>query len=71
MGPESGVTNSKKIEKMQNLCVTSFYVIYKREKNSNQEKSCLPESPFTELTYHVRGCMTSRLNELDSAMSME
>jgi hypothetical protein len=55
---------------MQNLLVTSFYVIYKREKNSNLEKSCLPESPFTEMTYHVRGYMTSRLNELDSAMSM-
>jgi hypothetical protein len=69
-GPESGVTNSKKIEKMQNLRVTSFYVTYKREKNSNLEKNCLPESPFTKMTYHVRGCMTSRLNELDSAVSM-
>jgi hypothetical protein len=28
------------------------------------------KSPFTEMTYHVRGCMTFRLNELDSAMSM-
>jgi hypothetical protein len=33
--PELGVTNSKKIEKMQNLHVTSFYVTYKWEKNSN------------------------------------
>jgi hypothetical protein len=39
-------------------------------KNSNLEKNSLPESPFTEMTYHVRGCITSRLNELDSAMSM-
>jgi hypothetical protein len=31
-GPESGVTNSKKIEKMQNLRVTSFYVTHKRKK---------------------------------------
>jgi hypothetical protein len=55
---------------MQNLRVTSFYMTYKREKNSNLEKNCLPKSPFTEMTYHVRGCMTSRLNELDLAMSM-
>jgi hypothetical protein len=48
-GPESGVTNSKKIEKMQNLRVMSFYVTYKREKNSNLVKNCLPESPFTEM----------------------
>jgi hypothetical protein len=39
-------------------------------KNSNLENHCLPESPFTEMTYHVRGCMTSRLNELDSAKGM-
>jgi hypothetical protein len=31
-GPKSGATNSKKIEKMQNLRVTSFYVTYKWEK---------------------------------------
>jgi hypothetical protein len=70
VGPESSLTNSKKIEKWQNLRVMSFYVIYKWEKNSNVEKNSLPESPFTEMTYHVRGCMTSRLNELGSAMSM-
>jgi hypothetical protein len=69
VGPESSVTNSKKIEKWENLHVTSFYVIYKQEKNSNLEKNSLPESPFTEMSYHVRGCMTSRLNELDLAMS--
>jgi hypothetical protein len=39
-------------------------------KNSNLEKKCLLESPFTEMTYHVRGYMTFRLNELVSAMSM-
>jgi hypothetical protein len=55
---------------MQNLRVTSFYVTYKREKKSNLVKNCLPESPFTEMTYHVRGCMTSMMNELDSAMNM-
>jgi hypothetical protein len=41
-----------------------------REKNSNLEKKCLPESPFTKMTYHVQGLMTFRLNELDSAMNM-
>jgi hypothetical protein len=39
-------------------------------KNSNLEKKWLLESPFTEMTYHIRGCMTFRLNELDLAMSM-
>jgi hypothetical protein len=42
-----------------------------REKNSNVEKKWLPESLFTEMIYHVRGCMTFRLNKLDSAMSMD
>jgi hypothetical protein len=55
---------------MQNLRVMSFYVTYKLEKNSNLVKNYLPESPFTEMTYHVRGCMTSMMNELDLAMSM-
>jgi hypothetical protein len=41
-----------------------------REKDSNLEKKYLPESPFTEMTYHVRGFMTFRLNELGSAMNM-
>jgi hypothetical protein len=40
------------------------------EKDSNLEKKCLPESPFTEMTYHIRGFMNFRLNELDSAMTM-
>jgi hypothetical protein len=33
-------------------------------------EKCLPESPFIEMTYHIRGYLTFRLNELDSAMSM-
>jgi hypothetical protein len=41
-----------------------------REKNSKLEKKWLPESPFTEMTYHVRGFMSFMLNELDSIMSM-
>jgi hypothetical protein len=40
------------------------------KKNSKLEKKYLSESPFTEMTYRVRGCMTFTLNELDSAMSM-
>jgi hypothetical protein len=39
------------------------------EEHSNLEKKCLPESSFTQMTYHVRGCMPFRLNELDSAMT--
>jgi hypothetical protein len=52
-GLESGVTNLKKIKKMRDLRVASFYVTYMWGKNSNLEKNCLPESPFTEMTYHV------------------
>jgi hypothetical protein len=69
-GPESGVTNSKKIEKMRDLRVTSFYITYMWEKNSNLDKSNLPESPFTKMTYHVRGCMAFRLNELGLVLIM-
>jgi hypothetical protein len=36
-GLESGVTNSKKIEKMRDLRVASFYVTYMRETNLNLE----------------------------------
>jgi hypothetical protein len=69
-GPESGVTNSKKNQKNAKPSRGVILSDYKREKNSNLEKNCLPESPFTEMTHHVRGCMTFRLNELDLAMSM-
>jgi hypothetical protein len=40
------------------------------EKNSKLEKKWLPENPSIEMTYHVRGCITFRLNELNLAMSM-
>jgi hypothetical protein len=40
------------------------------EKNSNLDKNNLPESPFTKMTYHVRGCMAFRLNELGLALIM-
>jgi hypothetical protein len=65
VGLKSGVTNSKKIKKMWDLHVKSFYVTYMWEKNSNLEKKCLPESSSIQMTYHVRGCMTFRLNELE------
>jgi hypothetical protein len=50
--------------------MVSFYVTYMREKNSNLEKNYLPESPLTEMTYHVRGCVTSRWNELDLVVTI-
>jgi hypothetical protein len=69
-GPESGVTNSKKNQKNAKPLRDIILCDLQAEKKSNLEKNCLSESPFIEMTYHVRGCMTSRLNELDSAMSM-
>jgi hypothetical protein len=39
------------------------------ERNSNLDKSNLPESPFTKMTYHVRGCMAFRSNELGLALT--
>jgi hypothetical protein len=40
------------------------------EKNSNLDNINLPESHFTEMTYHIRGCMAFRSNELDLALIM-
>jgi hypothetical protein len=31
------------------------------EKNSNLEKSILPESPFTKMTYNIQGCFCQGL----------
>jgi hypothetical protein len=70
VGPKPGVTNSKKNRK--NAKPSRGIILCDLEagkKNSNLKKNCLPESPVTEMTNHVRGCMTFRLNELDSAMS--
>jgi hypothetical protein len=39
-------------------------------KNSNLDKSNLPESPFTKMAYHVRGCMSSWSNELGLTLIM-
>jgi hypothetical protein len=40
------------------------------ETNSKLDKRNLPESDFTKMTYHVRGCMAFKLNELGLALIM-
>jgi hypothetical protein len=40
------------------------------EKDSNLDKINLPESPFTKMIYHVRGCMAFGSNELDLVLIM-
>jgi hypothetical protein len=54
---------------MQDLRVPSFYITQMWEK-SNLDKSSLSESPFTKMTYHVRGGMAFRSNELGLALIM-
>jgi hypothetical protein len=44
-GPESGVTNSEKIEKMQDLHTASFYVTYMREKFQTLRKYVYQKVP--------------------------
>jgi hypothetical protein len=68
-GPESGITNSKK--KQKNARPSHDVILCDQEAGKIQilRNFFLPESPFTEMTYHFRGCMTFRLNELDSAIS--
>jgi hypothetical protein len=39
-------------------------------KNSNFDKSNLPESSFTKMTYQVRGCMAFGSNKLGLALIM-
>jgi hypothetical protein len=39
-------------------------------KNSNLDKTNLPESPFTKMTYQVRGCMAFSSNELGLVLIM-
>jgi hypothetical protein len=68
-GPESGVTNSKNQKKVR---PSRGVILYHLDvgKKSNLDKSNLPESPFRKMTYHVRGCMAFRSNELDLALTM-
>jgi hypothetical protein len=70
VGLQSDVTNSKKFKKNMRPSHGVILCDLDTEKKSNLEKKCLTESPFTKMTYHVRGCATFRLNELDSALSM-
>jgi hypothetical protein len=67
-GPESGVTNSKKSKK--NARPSRGVILYHLDmrKNSNLDKSSLPENPFTKKNFHVWGCMTFRSNELGLAL---
>jgi hypothetical protein len=44
-GLESGITNSKKIKKMWDLCVASFYVTYIREKIQTLRKIIYQKVP--------------------------
>jgi hypothetical protein len=69
-GLESGVTNSKKIEKNAKPSHDIILCDLQAGKKFKPREKLFTENPFTEMTYHVRGCMTSRLNELHSAMSM-
>jgi hypothetical protein len=62
-GPKLSVTNSKK-RKNARLSRGIILCHLDAGKNANLEKSSLQESPFTEMTYHVWGCMTFRSNEL-------
>jgi hypothetical protein len=68
-GTESGVINSKKHKNARPLRGVILYHL-DAGKNSNLDKSNLPESSVTKMTYHVRGCMTFRSNELGLALIM-
>jgi hypothetical protein len=68
-GPELGVTTSKNQKNARHLCGIILYHL-DVGKNSNLDKINLPESPFTKMAYHVRGCMAFRSNELGLALIM-
>jgi hypothetical protein len=70
VGPKSDVTNSKKSKQYETFARRHFMWPRYGKKKSNLEKKCLTENPIAKMTYHVRGCTTFRLNELDSALSM-
>jgi hypothetical protein len=54
---------------MRPLCGVILYHLDVGKK-LNLDKNNLPESPFTKITYHVRGCMALRSNELGLIMIM-
>jgi hypothetical protein len=70
-GPESGVsvTNSTKLKNVRPSRGIILYHLDVRKK-LDLDKNNLPESPFTKMTYQVRGCMTFRSNELGLALIM-
>jgi hypothetical protein len=71
VGLKSDVTNSKKNQKnARPLHDVILCDLDAGKKIQTLRKKCLTESPLTKMTYHVRGCTTFRLNELDSALSM-
>jgi hypothetical protein len=55
---------------MRDLLVASFYITKIWRKISNLDKRNLPESPFTKMTYHIRGCMAFKSNELGLGLIM-
>jgi hypothetical protein len=67
--PESSVSNSKKSKNARPSCGIILYHL-DVGKNSNLNKINLPESLFTKMTYHVRGCIAFRSNELCLALIM-
>jgi hypothetical protein len=62
-GPKLDITNSKKSKKCETFAWHHF-MSPRCGKKLNLEKSSLQESPFIEMTNHVRGSMTFRSNEL-------
>jgi hypothetical protein len=59
-GPELGVTYSKKNQK--NMIPSCGIILNYLDvgKKSKLDKSNLPESLFTEISYHIQGCMAFR-----------
>jgi hypothetical protein len=70
VGPESGVTNSKKKQKIARPLRDIILYHLDVGKNSNLDKSNLPEHPFTKMTYHIRGCMAVRSNDIGLVLIM-
>jgi hypothetical protein len=68
-GPKLGITNSKNPKKCETF-VWRHFISPRCEKKLNLEKLSIQESLFTEMTYHVGGCMTFRSNELGLALIM-
>ena len=48
-----GITNSKKIKKMENLYMASFYLTYHLDKIINMSYEGFYKKTFTEMSYEV------------------